>query len=137
MESLAVQPIAPGDDVPTTVSISKETGTPDAETVSFSVVENKPTFNGGDANEFSKWVNSNLSYPQEAKDKKIQGRVTLQFTVDTDGSVKDVKVLRGVNSILDDEAVRVISNSPKWEPGTQGGTPVRVTYVFPVIFQLR
>ncbi|MBP5136325.1 MAG: energy transducer TonB [Paludibacteraceae bacterium] len=107
------------------------------EAIPFALVENKPTFQGGDANTFSKWVNSQLEYPEIAKENGIQGRVTLQFTVNTDGSVSDVKVLRGVDSSLDKEAVRVVSASPKWKPGMQRDKPVRVTYTFPVIFQLR
>ena len=107
------------------------------EAIPFALVENKPTFQGGDANTFSKWVNSQLEYPEIAKENGIQGRVTLQFTVNTDGSVSDVKVLRGVDSSLDKEAVRVVSSSPKWKPGMQRDKPVRVTYTFPVIFQLR
>lgn len=107
------------------------------EAIPFALVENKPTFQGGDANTFSKWVNSRLEYPEIAKENGIQGRVTLQFTVNTDGSVSDVKVLRGVDSSLDKEAVRVVASSPKWKPGMQRDKPVRVTYTFPVIFQLR
>ena len=107
------------------------------EAIPFALVENKPTFQGGDANTFSKWVNSRLEYPEIAKENGIQCRVTLQFTVNTDGSVSDVKVLRGVDSSLDKEAVRVVSSSPKWKPGMQRDKPVRVTYTFPVIFQLR
>ncbi len=107
------------------------------EAIPFALVEQKPLFNGGDANEFSKWVNKNLSYPDIAKENGIQGRVTLQFTVNTDGSVKDVKVLRGVDPSLDKEAVRVVSSSPKWSPGKQRDRAVKVTYTFPVIFQLK
>ena len=103
----------------------------------FQLVEEKPSFNGGDANEFSKWVNSKLQYPEIAKENGVQGRVTLQFTVNPDGSVSNVKVLRGVDSSLDKEAVRVVSMSPKWEPGKQRDRAVKVTYTFPVIFQLR
>lgn len=100
-------------------------------------VEKKPSFQGGDANAFSKWVNSHLTYPEIAKDNGVQGRVTLQFTVNPDGSVSNVKVLRGVDPTLDREAVRVVSNSPKWEPGRQRDRAVKVSYTFPVIFQLR
>ena len=107
------------------------------ETVNFSLVQIKPQFDGGDANKFSHWVNQNLKYPQEAKDKGIQGRVTLQFTVEKDGSVTGVRVLRGIDPLLDNEAVRVISQSPKWTPGFIEGNPVRVTYNFPVVFQLK
>ena len=107
------------------------------EAIPFQLVEEKPSFNGGDANEFSKWVNSKLQYPEIAKENGVQGRVTLQFTVNPDGSVSNVKVLRGVDSSLDKEAVRVVSMSPKWMPGKQRDRAVKVTYTFPVIFQLR
>ena len=100
-------------------------------------IEIKPTFRGGDLNEFSVWVNSQLNYPEIAKENGVQGRVTLQFTIKADGSLQDVKVLRGVDEALDKEAVRVVSKSPKWEPGYSDGKPVDVTYTFPVIFQLR
>ncbi len=67
----------------------------------------------------------------------MQGRVTLQFTVEADGRVTNVRVLRGVDESLDKEAVRVVSSSPKWTPGRQRDRAVKVTYTFPVIFQLR
>lgn len=111
--------------------------TVEEEAIPFTLVEEKPTFNGGDANEFSKWVNSRLVYPEIAKENGVQGKVTLQFTVNPDGSVSNVKVLRGVDSTLDKEAVRVVSSSPKWKPGKQRDRAVKVTYTFPVIFQLR
>ena len=107
------------------------------ETIPFQLVEEKPKFQGGDANDFSKWVNQRLVYPEVAKENGVQGRVMLQFTVKTDGSVSDVKVLRGVDPSLDKEAVRVVSMSPKWTPGKQRDRKVKVTYTFPVIFQLR
>ena len=111
--------------------------TPSTESVPFSVIDKKPTFNGGDANEFSKWVNAHLTYPEEAKQKEIQGRVTLSFKVCADGKVRDARVLRGVDPLLDAEALRVISASPDWGPGEQDGKAVDVTYTFPVVFQLR
>ena len=101
------------------------------------IAKEKPSFNGGDANEFSKWVNSRLVYPEIAKENGVQGRVTLQFTVEADGRVTNVRVLRGVDESLDKEAVRVVSSSPKWKPGKQRDRAVKVTYTFPVIFQLR
>ena len=107
------------------------------EAIPFQLVEEKPSFNGGYANEFSKWVNSKLVYPEIAKENGVQGRVTLQFTVEADGRVTNVKVLRGVDDSLDKEAVRVVSSSPKWKPGKQRDRAVKVTYTFPVIFQLR
>ncbi len=107
------------------------------EAIPFAFVEEKPSFMGGDANAFSKWVNERLVYPEIAKENGVSGRVTLLFTVNTDGSVSNVKVLRGVDSSLDKEAVRVVSMSPKWTPGKQRDRAVKVTYTFPVIFQLR
>ena len=107
------------------------------EAIPFQLVEEKPSFNGGDANQFSKWVNSRLVYPEIAKENGVQGRVTLQFTVEKAGTVSKVKVLRGVDPSLDKEAVRVVSMSPKWKPGKQRDRAVPVTYTFPVIFQLR
>ena len=107
------------------------------EAIPFQFVEEKPSFQGGDANQFSKWVNQRLEYPEIAKENGVQGRVTLQFTVEKDGTVTKVKVLRGVDPSLDKEAVRVVSMSPKWKPGKQRDRAVPVTYTFPVIFQLR
>lgn len=100
------------------------------------LVEEKPSFMGGDPHAFSKWVNSRLVYPEIAKENGIQGKVTVQFTINTDGTVSDVKVLQGVDPALDKEAVRVVSQSPKWKPGMQNDKPVKVTYTFPVIFLL-
>lgn len=107
------------------------------EAIPFQLVEEKPSFNGGDANEFSKWVNQRLEYPEIAKKNGVQGRVTLQFTIDSDGYISDASVLRGVDPSLDAEALRVIMMSPKWQPGRQRGRAVAVTYTFPVIFQIR
>ena len=106
------------------------------EAIPFQLVEEKPSFQGGDANQFSKWVNQRLVYPEIAKENGVQGRVTLQFTVEKDGSITKVKVLRGVDPSLDKEAVRVVSSSPKWTPGVCDGRVVRVAYTFPVFFQL-
>jgi protein TonB len=100
-------------------------------------VEEKPTFNGGDANEFSKWVNSQLQYPEIAQEMNIQGKVTLQFTIEKDGSLQNVKVLSTPDESLSKEAVRVVSSSPKWKPGRQRDRAVKVTYTFPVVFKLR
>lgn len=114
------------------------TVTDEPESVPFQMVEVKPTFQGGDANNFAMWVNSHLKYPEEASEKKIQGRVTLQFTIDTDGSIKDVKVIQSAHSLLDAEAMKVVSSCPeKWTPGMQDGKPVPVHYIFPVLFQLK
>ena len=109
---------------------------PPEEPVKYSLLEAKPRFQDGDAGQFSHWVNENLKYPQEAVKDSLQGRVTLQFTIEKDGSVTDVHVLRGCVPVLDEEAIRVVSQSPKWTPGYINGEPVRVVYNFPVLFQL-
>lgn len=96
-----------------------------------------PRFKGKDRNAFSEWVNERLVYPETARKKGIEGTVKIQFTIDIDGSVKDVKVIEGINFSLDIEAVRVVSMSPKWKPGKKDGKPIRVTYTFPVVFQLK
>ena len=109
---------------------------PPEDPVKYSLLEAKPRFQDGDVGQFSHWVNENLKYPQEAVKDSLQGRVTLQFTIEKDGSVTDVRVLRGCAPILDEEAVRVVSQSPKWTPGSINGEPVRVVFNFPVLFQL-
>lgn len=120
------------DPVTSTVVLPKDT----IKTVPFTVVEVKPKFQGGDENLFTKWVASNLVYPELAVKDSIQGRVIVQFDVSDKGKVENVKVVRGVFSLLDEEAHRVVSLSPDWEPGLQDGKPVRVRYTFPVIFLL-
>ena len=98
----------------------------------------KPTFGGGDANEFPIYVNQHMVYPESAKNEGAQGRIVVQFTVDTDGSMTDVKVFRGVHPDLDAEVVRVITSCPeKWTPGQQDGKPVKVTYLLPVVCKLK
>lgn len=110
---------------------------PAQEAVPFQLTDDKPSFNGGDANDFCQWVYSQIKYPEEAKKNQIQGRVLIQFTVGSDGVVRDVSILRGVHELIDAEAVRVVSSSPKWEPGRQDGKAVPVRYTFPVIFKLQ
>ena len=92
------------------------------EEIPYVFVEQKPSFRGGDANAFSKWVAERLVYPEIAKENGVQGRVMVSFTIKSDGSVANVKVTRSLDPALDKEAVRVVSSSPKWTP---------------VIFQLR
>ena len=105
--------------------------------VPFQQVAQKPGFNGGDANEFSKYVAQNVVYPESCRQSKIEGRVTLEFTVTETGKVGDIRILRSVNSDLDREAVRVVAQSPIWTPGRdENGKVVPVKYTFPVIFKL-
>jgi TonB family protein len=106
--------------------------------IPYQLVEVKPTFQGGDANNFSMWVNNHLVYPETAKAAGKQGRVTLQFTVDKSGDVTNVKVLKGVDPELDAESLRVVSScTEKWTPGMQDGKPVDVVYRFPIVYQLK
>nr|MBC7613588.1 TonB family protein [Pseudopedobacter sp.] len=101
----------------------------------FTNVEQLPTFPGG-LKEFQKFLSENLKYPAKARENNIQGRVFLHFTVEKDGSLSDIKVVRGIGSGCDEEAVRVLAISPKWNPGKQNGKVVRVSYTIPIFFQM-
>lgn len=105
--------------------------------IPFQLVEEQPSFFGCSPNGFSEWVNEHLKYPELAKEHGIQGRVMLRFTIERNGTVSEVQVLRSVDKLLDEEAIRVVSSSPTWRPGFQRDRAVKVTYTFPVIFQLR
>jgi len=107
------------------------------EEVPFALVEDKPKFQGGDANTFQKWVMGKITYPETPRDNGVQGKVMLRFTVDKDGYVKNVMVTKKVDPDLDKEAVRVVSSSPRWTPGKQRTKNVAVIYDFPVNFQLQ
>jgi protein TonB len=102
----------------------------------FMVVESMPEFPGGDADLY-KYLAENIKYPQMAKESGIQGRVFVTFVVERDGSVTDVKVLRGIGGGCDEEAIRVVKNMPRWTPGKQRGKAVRVQYNLPVKFTLQ
>lgn len=107
----------------------EETGDDDI----FQIVEDVPTFPFGDV---SKWIAKNVKYPQIAAENNIQGKVFMNFVIEKDGSITDVKVLRGVDPALDKEAIRVIKSMPKWKPGKQRGKPVRVSFNLPITFTL-
>ena len=101
----------------------------------FDVVEQMPEFPGGAAG-MMKFIAENVKYPEEAYSKGIEGRVLVQFIIEKDGSVTNVKVIKKVNDAIDAEAVRVVKAMPKWKPGKQNGREVRVKYTIPVIFRL-
>ena len=101
----------------------------------YQIVDEMPQYPGGEA-AMMKFVANNVKYPQEAKDKEIDGRVFVSFVVEKDGSVSNVKVLRGIGGGCDEEAVRVVSSMPKWKPGIKDGKPVRVSYMMPINFKL-
>ena len=103
----------------------------------FSWMDSKPMFGDGDANRFSSWVNTQLKYPEISKFYGTEGTVTLSFCVDAAGVVSDVKVKKGFSHELNLEAVRVVTESPKWTPATYDGKPVKASFTFPVIFRLK
>ena len=102
----------------------------------FDVVEQMPSFPGGPA-ALMKYLSENMRYPAVAEENGIQGRVTVQFVVEKDGSVTDVKTMKSVDPALDREAERVVKSMPKWIPGKQNGSAVRVKYFVPVVFRLQ
>ena len=121
--------------LPFVPSMAQEQDTQEA--IPMTYIYDKPTFNGGDVNEFAKWINEHKCYPEEAKKAGIEGRVTTQFTITDEGKLVDVRILRGVHPLLDQEAIRVIESAPqKWKAGKKAGKPKGMTYTFPVVFQL-
>lgn len=122
------------DGEPTPMFREEDRNSPDEDV--FEVVENMPEFPDGGMPGLMKYLSTNIRYPEAAHKAGTQGRVTVQFVVGKDGSIGDVKVIRGVDPTLDAEAIRVISSMPKWKPGTQKGEPVNVKYTVPVMFRL-
>lgn len=108
---------------------------PDEPEDVFDVVENMPSFPGNQT-AMMKYIADNLRYPAKAEDAGIQGRVIISMIIEKDGSISNPSITRSVNPDLDAEAIRIISNMPKWNPGTQRGEKVRVRYTVPVMFRL-
>ena len=104
--------------------------------VLYSKVDVMPTFRGGDINKFREWVQKKTKYPQIATANGIQGKVYITFIIEKDGSVSNVKVARGVDPLIDNEALKSVMSSPKWSPGMNRGTAVRVAYMIAVNFEL-
>lgn len=102
----------------------------------FVVVEEMPTFKGGDVNTFRDWVQERVRYPKELKAQKVEGKVFIMFVVETDGSVSNVQVMRGIHPLLDKESVKVVESSPKWKPGLQLDKAVRVRFSITVEYNL-
>jgi protein TonB len=102
----------------------------------FTVVESMPEFKGG-MKKLYEYLGNNIKYPVMAKESGIQGKVYVTFVVERDGSITDVRVLRGIGGGCDEEAVRVVQSMPNWTPGMQRGKPVRVQYNLPVRFTLQ
>lgn len=118
------------------VPVAVEEEEPEEQTI-FEVVEQMPEFLNGGMAGLMQYLSKNIKYPTIAQENGTQGRVTVQFVVNRDGSIVDAKVLRGVDPYLDKEAIRVISSMPKWKPGMQRGKAVRVKYTVPVMFRLQ
>ncbi|MDO4496958.1 MAG: TonB family protein [Bacteroidales bacterium] len=140
IEEVEMQSLEDADDVVVEiqdVSTAGPTEEEDAEAnMIFTVVEQNPEFPGGEA-ALMQFIKKNLKYPAFAAENGIQGRVTLSFTVEKDGSIANIEVMRSPAEELSKEAIRVVSSMPKWKPGKQRGKPVRVKYVLPVTFRLQ
>ena len=109
---------------------------PEVSNKVFDVVEEMPSFPGGQG-ALMAFLSSNIKYPVVAQENGVQGRVIVGFVVERDGSITDVKIMRSVDPSLDREAQRVVKAMPKWKPGKQNGSAVRVKYTVPVVFRLQ
>ena len=117
------------------VPVDEEPSRPAEDNKIFDVVEERPSFPGGDA-ALTQWLSNNIRYPESAASNGIQGRVVVQFVISRTGVIRDVKVLRGVDPALDREAMRVVRSMPRWTPGKQAGVQVNVRYTLPITFRL-
>ena len=106
------------------------------EEAPFLTVEQPATFQGGDLTRFVEWVQKNIKYPLSEREFPVSGKVYVQFTVDEKGKVVDIKVLRGVDPLLDNEVIRVLKSSPLWTPAKQSGRTVKQQFTIPVVFKL-
>ena len=104
--------------------------------VPYAAVEAKPTFNGGDADSFVKYVQQNIKYPENALENGVEGKVTVNFVVDANGKIRNAKVVNGVDDELNAEALRVVESAPAWTPAKQNGKNVPVTCSIPVTFKI-
>jgi len=116
--------------------VKEEVQEADPEATPFVIVEEMPSFPGGDA-ELLKYIAANTVYPEVAKENNIQGKVIIRFCVTSKGGVSQVSVLKGVDPELDKEAIRVVNTLPTFKPGKQGGKPVPVWYMVPITFTLK
>ena len=104
--------------------------------VPYASVEAKPTFNGGDADSFVKYVQQNIKYPENALENGVEGKVTVNFVVDANGKIRNAKVVNGVDDELNAEALRVVESAPAWTPAKQNGKNVPVSCSIPVTFKI-
>lgn len=102
---------------------------------SYDYVDEQPHFPGGEHG-LTTYINRTREYPYNAHANGIEGRVLCSFVINEDGSVSDIRIVRGVETSLNEESVRIIKKMPKWEPGREQGKPVKVRYVIPIVFRL-
>ena len=109
------------------------------EEAPFLTAEKYPSFQGGDINKFRNWVNARLRYPEQARENGIQGRVTVEFVVEKNGRITNIKALQSPDQLLSDEVIRIISSAPQsdWKPAEQRGQAVRFKYILPIEFKIQ
>lgn len=117
--------------------VDNEESDQDDKTYQLGDVQVKPKFQGEEAAGFTKWILEHLEYPEEALKNKIEGIVVIQFTIDKNGKLVNPSILKGANELLDNEALRVVKESPQWEPAMIKGKPVGVTFALPVTFRIK
>ena len=115
--------------------VNTEVSLPADDDKIYDIVEENPQFPGGDMAMY-KWIANHLQYPEECREKGIQGRVMIQFVVNKDGSITDVKVLKSPSALLSEEAIRVVKAMPKWKPAKDKGKVVRSHFRLPIVFRL-
>ena len=109
---------------------------PEATEEIFIKVEDMPKFNGGGINEFWKYVQEHVEYPEEARDIGLQGKILVYFVVNQKGNITNIEVKRGIHPLLDNEVVKTLNEAPLWEPGKQHNRPVKVCFSIPVVFKI-
>ena len=132
-----ITPIANEEEIEIVAMNSDKADETNNDEEAFIIVENMPTFQGGDLNNYRNYIQENLKYPKIAEENGIEGRLFVSFIVETDGSISNAKVIKGCDPVLDKEAIRAIESSPKWEAGKQRGKKVRVAFNMPIVFSLK
>ncbi len=126
------------EDLVTRFNYEKEEEEEEVEIITCTVcMSHPPKFQGDDVNAFQAYVQKQLNYKEEAIRLGLEGRVIAQFIIDEKGNLVQAKILRGIDPMLDNEVIRALKNSPKWQPGKQNAIPVKVQFVIPVIFRLK
>lgn len=114
-----------------TVTVTKHANT----ALNFKAIDVEPQFPGG-AKAFNKYLSKNVGYPSTANSEEMNGSVTLAMAIEKDGTITDVKIVKGLSDVMDKETIRLMNASPKWKPGMQGGQPIKVRYTFTINYAL-